>query len=235
MDTPTWQFDELEHIVSDFSSPAEVELYDENMRQLRDIDGENAVVLASLDIGPASTILEIGAGTGEFAIAAARKCAKVYAVDASEAMVSYARDKAAARGVTNIEFACGGFLTYEHRAKPVDAVVTQLALHHLPDFWKAIALRRIWGMLRESGSLYLRDVVFSFDPDSAQAAIEGWMKESVAKAGDELGWRIARHVRDEDSTFDWIMEGLLRSTGFAVTSKQPAGGVFVTYLCRKLG
>ena len=42
----------------------------------------------------------------------------------------------------------------------MDAVITQLALHHLPDFWKLVALKRISQMLKDGGKLYLRDVVF---------------------------------------------------------------------------
>ncbi len=36
------------------------------------------------------------------------------------------------RRVDNIEFHNIGFLTYMHKGEPLDAVVSQLALHHLP-------------------------------------------------------------------------------------------------------
>lgn len=45
-----------------------------------------------------------------------------------------------AKGIEAVE---GGFLTYEHEGEPVDLVHTRNALHHLPDFWKAVALARI--------------------------------------------------------------------------------------------
>jgi hypothetical protein len=48
---------------------------------------------------------------------------------------------------------------------PLGAAVTQIALHHLPDFWKQIALIRIAGMLKDGGRLCLRDMVYSFDPN----------------------------------------------------------------------
>jgi hypothetical protein len=41
----------------------------------------------------------------------------------------------------------------------VDAVVTTLALHHLPDFWKGMALKRVHGMLKRGGRLYIHDVI----------------------------------------------------------------------------
>lgn len=54
-------------------------------------------------------------------------------------------------GAGTDEFLPGGFLTYQHQGPPLDAVVTQIALHHLPDFWKQIALLRIFDMLKEGG------------------------------------------------------------------------------------
>jgi ubiquinone/menaquinone biosynthesis C-methylase UbiE len=79
-------------------------------------------------------------------------------------MLEYARQKAEQQGVTNIQFHHAGFLTYEHQGKPLDAVVSQLALHHLPDFWKMIALQRIFEMLESGGKFYLMDTLYSFEP-----------------------------------------------------------------------
>ncbi len=39
-----------------------------------------------------------------------------------------------------MKFVKAGFLAYCHQGPPVDAVVTQLALHYLPDFWKPAAI-----------------------------------------------------------------------------------------------
>ena len=119
----------------DWSSEEEIQFYDERMRNTRDVDGETRAALAALDLSDSHTLLEIGAGTGDLAIAAAKACRSVYAVDLSQAMLDLAREKAASQGVSNIEFIHAGFLTYEHQAEPVDAAASQLALHHLPDFW----------------------------------------------------------------------------------------------------
>jgi hypothetical protein len=54
-------------------------------------------------------------------------------------MLGHARKKAAFRGIANIDFLQGGFLTYQHKGAPLDAIINQLALHHLPDFWKQVA------------------------------------------------------------------------------------------------
>jgi putative AdoMet-dependent methyltransferase len=53
--------------------------------------------------------------------------------------------------VANIEFVHAGFLTYAHRDEAADAVVSRMALHHLPDFWKVVALDRVRALLKKGG------------------------------------------------------------------------------------
>jgi ubiquinone/menaquinone biosynthesis C-methylase UbiE len=231
---PIWQYDEFRQIGTDYESAAEVAKYDERMSRLRNMSEECASIIDSLNLTPESRVLDIGTGTGEFAIATAKQCAEVCAVDVSQAMLDYARGKAKDRGVSNIAFTRAGLLTYDHQGKPFDAVVSQLALHHLPDFWKAIALRRMWLMLKDGGRLFLRDVVYSFNIDNAAQSLDEWVNGAVTFGGAELGQDIESHIREEFSTFDWIMEGLLRAAGFSiVTAAHRNGNVFAEYLCRK--
>lgn len=231
MSQPRWQYDEFKQIGTDYDSVEEVEAYDRRMQSLRDVAQETEHILEALGVTPESTILEIGTGTGEFAIRAAARCAKVYAVDISEMMLDYARQKAEARGVSNIEFKRAGFLTFER--EPVDAVVTQLALHHLPDYWKAVALRRIHDALRDGGRLFLRDVVFPGDVRNHEDRFREWIASAQAKAGDTIGREIEAHIRDEYSTLDWIMEGLLKTSRFSIISADGSKGLFTTYVCAK--
>ena len=80
-------------------------------------------------------------------------------VDVSQAMLDLAGAKAARAGLSNISFHHAGFLSYKHTEPPVDAVVTTLALHHLPNFWMGMALKRVHGMLKRGGRLYIHDVI----------------------------------------------------------------------------
>ncbi len=116
---------------------------------------EDLEELCSLGLGPASTLIDLGAGTGTFAVAAASVCRHVIAVDVSPAMVAAIEAKAAREHVPNVEGVQAGFLSYEHGGPPLDFVYTRNALHHLPDFWKGIALRRIADVLVPSGVLRL--------------------------------------------------------------------------------
>ena len=118
MSAPAWQYHEPDHPGANFDALAEI--YDRNMQKFRDVQGEIEEILDFLDLQPDQTVLEIGTGTGEFALAAARRCRKVYAVDLSAGMLRYAEKKAQARGVANVEFLPGGFLTYRHEGAPLD-------------------------------------------------------------------------------------------------------------------
>jgi SAM-dependent methyltransferase len=158
-----------------------------------------------------STVVDLGAGTGVFAFAAARMAARVIAVDVSPAMVASMRSK----DVAKVECVEAGFLTYEHVGEPADFVYSRNALHHLPDFWKAIALSRISSILRPGGVLRLRDLVYSFDPQDAEVVLTDWIESGAVSSSD--GWTPAElraHVRDEHSTFGWILEGMLERAGF---------------------
>ena len=151
MHANAWQYDEFYQVGKDYSLQAEVEVYDLSHADFRDLEKKSNTVLDCLAVGTNDVLIDFGVGTGTFAIHAARRCTKVYAVDVSEAMIDYAKAKAAKANLSNIVFCHGGFLTYKNENQAVDAIVSTLALHHLPDFWKGIALSRMSCMLKSSG------------------------------------------------------------------------------------
>ncbi|HYY27893.1 MAG TPA: class I SAM-dependent methyltransferase [Chthoniobacterales bacterium] len=108
-------------------------------------------VLRRHGFGSDSILLDLGAGTGVFAIAAARYCRQVIAVDLSPAMTAVLRTRIENLRIDNLTVIEGGFLSYEHHGEPPGFIFTRNALHHLPDFWKAIALERIGSVLRPGG------------------------------------------------------------------------------------
>ncbi len=228
---PSWQYDEMKQIGKDYGDLAEVEAYDARHGKFRNIEKENEQILKVLEVKPEHVLIEFGTGTGAFALHAARRCSRVYAVDISRAMLEYAKKKAARAGITNIVFCHGGFLAYSHAAPPVDAIVTNTAFHHLPDFWKGMALQRVNKMLKTGGKLYLSDVVF--EHRDVQENVERFIERLENSAGSEMRADVEAHIRQEFSTYDWIMEGLLERAGFAITSKVMNDGVIGRYLCIK--
>lgn len=74
------------------------------------------------------------------------------------AVLDQLRAKVADRGLDNAELVRAGLLSYEHAGPPADFVYSRLALHHIPDFWKAMALEGLRRTLRPGGIVRLVDV-----------------------------------------------------------------------------
>ena len=228
-DSISWQYDEFQQVGTNYGSKIEVENYDSSHSDFRDIETENLHVLDSLGIKSSNVLIDFGSGTGTFAIYAAKRCDKVYAVDVSQAMIERAKTKAIQAEASNIEFHHAGFLTYKHNDDPVDAIVTTFAFHHLPDFWKGIALKRLNRMLKPGGQLYIHDVVIK--EANAIENISALIEKLATAGGKLLREDARRHFRKEYSTYDWVMDGLLTRSGFAIKSKHIDGGVLGTYIC----
>lgn len=183
-----------------------------------------------------SVVVDLGAGTGQFALVAASTGARVVAVDVSPVMLRALHAKVTAASRQNVEVVQAGFLTYEHRGTPADVVYSRYALHHLPDFWKAVALTRVRRVLRPGGVLRLWDVVYSFPPDTAEERIEAWCATGSVDA--EAEWsraELEEHVRDEHSTFTWLLEPMLVRSGFAIEmARYSDDGIFAKYLARAI-
>ena len=227
-----WFYDEFKHSGVDYANPEQVAMYDKRHQRFRDYKKFAETVMARLNLGPEATVIDLGSGTGAFALNAASHYQTIYAVDVSEAMLAYTRRKAEQAGVKNIVFCKGGFLTYQHVAVPADAVVSSAVLHHLPDMWKWVGLLNVAKMLKPGGKFYLFDVVFPMVEDYA-SCFGGWVDSFVEKVGPEFAEEVETHIRDEFSTFDWVMEGLLRRAGFRIDSAEYDGQLGATYLCTK--
>ena len=208
---------------------AHVSRYDakEDARASAEVD-----LLLGLGMDHESVVVDIGAGTGQFALAVAPVCGRVVAVDVSPVMLRTLQSNVTRSGRSNIEVVQAGFLTYEHHGAPADVVYSRYALHHLPDAWKAIALTRIRRMLAPGGVFRLWDVVYGFPPGQAEERIERWCADGF----DDVGSRwdreeLEEHVRDEHSTFTWLLEPMIQRAGFEIrTADYSDDGFFATYV-----
>ncbi len=233
MPFPDWYFDEFARRGTDYGSESEVRDHDQRMSMLRDAGMEARAVIGAIKMKSDHVVLELGAETGEFALEAARHCGMVVAADVSSAMLECARRKALERRILNVEFVRAGFLSYEHAGRPLDAVVSTLALHHLPDFWKLVGLTRVSAMLKEGGRFYLKDVVYSLPVERVNESIEEWIRGIGAGAGATMARQARVHVRDEYSTYEWIMEEMLYRAGFYIESAEYNEEFLAEYVCIK--
>jgi SAM-dependent methyltransferase len=228
---PGWLLDELGHAGRENLDPGHVARYDAKEDASA---AEEVALLRSMGLTADSLVVELGAGTGQFSVEVAPACARAIAVDVSEPMLDRLRAKVAERGLTNVEVVRAGFLTYEHAGAPADFVYSRYALHHLPDFWKALALDRVRGILAPGGLFRLWDVVYDFEPAEAAERIEAW----CATGGDTVDaeWsraELEEHVRDEHSTFSWLLEPMIMRSGFEIAaSDHTEDGIFAKYLLR---
>src|ERR1700682_2088903 len=92
-------------------------------------------------------VADIGCGNGVLACEAALMGAEVDAIDISPAMLALAEIQASAREAA-IRTQTAGSPSIAYQPDTYDLVVSEFALHHLPDFWKAVALSRIHGALK---------------------------------------------------------------------------------------
>jgi SAM-dependent methyltransferase len=185
-------------------------------------------------LGARSTVVDFAAGTGQFAVPATGRFGRVIAVDVSPAMLGALGAKAAT-AAAGLERVRGGFLSYSP-AGPVDGVYTRNALHQLPDFWKAVALRRIADMLRPGGVLRLLDLIYDFGPEEADAVFAGWLANAAADpAAGYTAADYAEHIRTEYSTFRWLLEPMLAATGFEIVDVAFERRLYGAYTCVKAG
>ena len=230
---PAWRYNEMKPCGLNYNNFILARVYDTYHQMFRNYKREAEGIMALLGCDAHAAVIDMGCGTGAFALHAAAHVRKIYAVDVSRAMLGRARRKARKARLSNIEFRRGGFLTYEHRAEPADAIVSAAALHHLPDFWKLVGLHRLASMLKPNGRLYLFDVVFSFNVAHYEASIKRFIQRMSAQIGPDGELESETHCRQEYSTCDWIMEGLLERAGFEIEQTQRQNEFLATYLCAK--
>lgn len=220
------RFDEAAHAGPEHLDPAYVEGYE--AKAGLDL-GDALELLRRHGLAPETTLVDLGCGTGLLAAAAASEAGRVVGVDPSPAMLQAARRRSDA-----VEWVEAGFLTYQHEGEPPQLVHSRHALHHLPDFWKGIALARIHDLLAPGGILVLRDLVYDFGPGEADARIEDWLAGAASTR--EEGWtrgELEEHVRYEHSTFTWLLEPLLEHAGFEILDRDVRGGIYATHVCAR--
>jgi len=146
-------------------------------------------------------------------------------------MLKCARRKAGRARLTNIAFHRGGFLTCDHEDESVDAIVSVAALHHPPDFWKLVGLRRLASMLEPDGRFYLLDVVFSFDIARYESHLRQFVESTSSQVGTAGSAESQTHLRHEYRTCRSIIEGLLEMACLDVPTANLKDELLAVYLC----
>ena len=121
------------------------------------------VELAALSAG--EQVLDVGCGTGSLAVALKMSAGSVHGIDASQEMIEVARRNASKAGV-EVSFQVGLGEAIPFPDGTFDLVVSQLAIHHLPDDLKQSAFREMHRVLKSGG----RCLIVDFEPPKSVAA-----------------------------------------------------------------
>jgi 2-polyprenyl-3-methyl-5-hydroxy-6-metoxy-1,4-benzoquinol methylase len=196
-----------------------------------DSDLRARAALTMLGVQRGWRVADIGCGNGVLACEAALIGAEVDAIDISPAMLRLAEIQARDRKVA-VRTQSAGLLSFAYQPNSYDLIVSEFTLHHLPDFWKAVALSRIHSALKPGANFYLRDIVYVSMPDGSERDVGAWADFNT-KNHDFARDSVITHMRDEYSTFGWVMERLLTDVGFTLVSADYHAPLHGTYLLRK--
>jgi len=228
------QFDETKYAGPEHLDPDYVASYDSKARTDPSADVQH---LKEFGLGADTVVVDLGAGSGTFAVAVAPHCKKVIAVDVSLVMIAATKAKIEKLGLQNVEVVKEGFLSFEAPAGSVDFVYSRNALHHLPDNQKETALKKISEMLKPLGILYLKDLVYSFPKDEAETYLKAWL--DAAPEHPEDGWtreELETHIETEFSTYREKLEAMLDQAGFEIRESNHSGNkIFSDYTCIRHG
>jgi SAM-dependent methyltransferase len=133
-------------------------LYDPRTRLLG-IGRHRATLITQADIRPGTRVLEIGCGTGNLTLAAAKRHpdARIVGTDPDDDALERARTKARRRGLTaQFQRVYAQDLPYPDGS--FDRVLSALMFHHLGDAEKSTALAEVRRVLVPGGSLHLVDI-----------------------------------------------------------------------------
>jgi 2-polyprenyl-3-methyl-5-hydroxy-6-metoxy-1,4-benzoquinol methylase len=196
-----------------------------------DSDLRARAALTMLGVQEGWRVADIGCGIGVLATEAALMGANVDAIDISPAMLALAKVYASDRRA-RIRAQPAGLLSFAYEPNSYDLIVSEFTLHHLPDFWKAVAMSRIFAALRPGANFFMRDIVFVSMPDGSERDVGEWADFNINNHEFERD-SVVTHMRDEYSTFGWVIERMLTEVGFTLVSADYHAPLHGTYLLQK--
>ena len=88
-------------------------------------------------------------------------------------------------------------------------------------------------MLKAGGRFFLFDIVFPSATEDMEGRLDAWVRSIAEQSGHELAAEAKIHIREEYSTYDWVMEGLLERAGFEIENTGYGDGFQATYVCTR--
>lgn len=118
------------------------------------------VILQRAQIKPGDSVLDVGCGTGDLAMATktlSGPTGAVHGIDASPQMIAVAQRKAARAG-TEVAFQVGLIEGIAFPDNHFDVVLSTLMMHHLPSDLKRAGLAEIYRVTKPGGRILIVDI-----------------------------------------------------------------------------
>jgi ubiquinone/menaquinone biosynthesis C-methylase UbiE len=170
------------------------------------------------------SILDVGCGTGTFALAIKRKApgARVVGMDPDSQVLARARSKASAAGL-DIEWREGFAHDVAGFAGEFDKAVSSLVFHQVPLDEKFVGLAAMWASVNEGGEVHIADYCLQHE----------WPMRQLFRLVQALdGWT------NTQANVDGVMEEfLVQLSGSAVVPRAvvntPTGAISLLKICKE--
>lgn len=144
---------------------------------------------------PQEHALDVGTGTGLLALPLAGRCAGVWAVDISPAMVEHLRWLVAGRQLANLYPLVGSASSLPLEDCSVGLVVSNYCFHHLGEEGKRRSVAEAFRVLTPGGRFVFGDMMFGWSPAAGRnRRVVGSKLRSMARHGPAGFVRIARNA-----------------------------------------
>ena len=151
-------------------------------------------IVARLPLTPGDVVADIGAGSGLFEVALAKKVSPggtVYAVDIDEGFFADIRKRAAEAGMSNVKTVLGKFTDHNLPVKNVDMAFFHDVLHHVED--RAAYLKSLGPYLKPAGRVVIIDYEAGQGPHGKQPELQvtreqlaAWMSAAGFVQSDDI-------------------------------------------------
>ncbi|MBO0839104.1 MAG: class I SAM-dependent methyltransferase, partial [Actinobacteria bacterium] len=138
--------------------------------------------------------VDLGAGTGFLATTLAPLVRSVLAVDISPEMMKSLAEEARAAALENVRTEVADFMDLSLEPGSVDLIVSNYALHHLPDTDKRVLAVQAAQWLRPGGRIVIADMMFGRGGSARDRLILREKVAALAAKGPGGWWRIARNL-----------------------------------------
>ena len=228
-----WLYNEYTHVGVNFNDIKQIELYEKYNKSEEQKEKEVKFISQKINLNQEHILLDVGTGTGCITIELAKRCKKIYAIDISKEMISQAKKNAKEHGVDNIVFCCSGFLNYKHKGESIDSIISQVTLHHLPDFWKMVAIEHMYSILKFGGTFCLSDTAISINMKEYKKCIDQYILSIRKKLNPVMAENIKLNIQQEYPTFDWVLIEMIKRVGFIIKDIVYHDKYFATFTCKK--